>query len=110
MPTNPIDLNKIKNAKTESKTEGTSAEGADIISSDGKRSENEKSNLHNIKMCLFWIAGGLIVCMAIITAWHTLMPISCRWLSIEESSSLQKMFMTGVGAGLVGKFGNKLAP
>jgi hypothetical protein len=52
--------------------------------------------------------GILIVWIAFTVTYHLVMPISSRWLTTEEVASLEKMFVTGIGAALIGKFGNKL--
>lgn len=69
---------------------------------------NENKAFHIIKIILISIFGLYIIIMSAVVLFHLLAPLDCRWLSSDEVSSLEKMFVTGIGAALLGKFGNKI--
>jgi len=110
MAESPFDLDKVKNAKTESQKEEVSPQGKEILTPDLIRDEKQKGHIHNIKMICFYVIGFFVVYLAFVTVWHMSMPQQMRWLTRDESINLKGLFFTGVGAGILGKFGNKLAP
>jgi len=101
------DLSKLKTVKDE-KSKEVSDVATNILTPDKKRENTEKNHFHWLKICLIWMFGILIVWIAFTVTYHLVMPISSRWLTTEEVASLEKMFVTGIGAALIGKFGNKL--
>lgn len=100
-------LDELKKLNIEQEMEPSSI-GKDIISPDGKRNESEKSHFHKLKISLIWIFGFYLVAFSCVVVLHLILPPCYRWLTTDEVASLEKMFITGIGAGLVGKFGNKL--
>lgn len=100
-------LDDLKNIKPES-SKGVSDVAEDILTPDKEKDNREKNHFHWVKISLIWVFGVLISVISIIVVFHLISPLHWRWLSIEEVTSLEKMFITGIGAALIGKFGNKL--
>jgi hypothetical protein len=71
--------------------------------------KNENKVFHWVKIVLILIFGLFVVILSAVVLFHLLAPCNWRWLSETEVASLEKMFVTGIGAALLGKFGNKLA-
>nr|WP_314498683.1 hypothetical protein [uncultured Chryseobacterium sp.] len=71
--------------------------------------KREKRTFHNVKIILIYTFGLYVVLISGVVIWHMLVTKSARWLSPEEIAALEKMFVTGIGAALLGKFGNKIA-
>lgn len=69
----------------------------------------EDKTFHWVKILLIYVFGLYIIIMSGVVLFHLLAPLKWRWLSETEVASLEKMFVTGIGAALLGKFGNKLA-
>ena len=69
----------------------------------------EDKTFHWVKIVLICVFGLYVIVMSGVVLFHLLAPVKCRWLSEQEVTSLEKMFATGIGAALLGKFGNKLA-
>lgn len=70
---------------------------------------HENKTFHWVKIALIIIFGFYIVVLSAVVLFHLLAPVCWRWLSDGEVASLEKMFVTGIGAALLGKFGSKLA-
>ena len=103
-----FDLDKLKKITPPKDEESVSDSAKFIFSPDAKRDNTEKNHFHYLKLCLIWLFGLLIGWISFTVVYHLVMPPDWRWLTIEEVASLEKMFVTGVGAALIGKFGNKL--
>lgn len=100
-------LDELKNLNVEQEIE-PSLIGKEILTPDGKRNESEKIHFHKVKIILIWLFGGYLIAISFVVVFHLIFSPCYRWLSPDEVASLEKMFFTGIGAGLVGKFGNKL--
>lgn len=70
--------------------------------------KRENKFFHWVKVILISLFGLYVASASLVLVWHMLLPECLRWLSKEEVASLEKLFVTGIGAGLIGKFGNKL--
>lgn len=70
---------------------------------------NENKAFHIVKIVLISIFGLYVIILSGILLFHLLAPSNWRWLPQQEIASLEKMFVTGIGAALLGKFGNKIA-
>jgi Co/Zn/Cd efflux system component len=81
---------------------------SEILSPDSVRNENEKTHFHKLKIILIWIFGVFLIAVSFVVIFHLISPHCFRWLEETEVASLEKMFVTGIGAALIGKFGNKL--
>ncbi len=99
-------LDKLKDEKVDIKKVSTIA--SEILTPDKKRDESEKQHFHWLKICLIWFMGISFTAIAFVVVYHLITPESWRWLKVAEIANLEKMFVTGIGAALIGKFGNKL--
>lgn len=70
--------------------------------------KRENNYFHFVKIALILVFGICILAISITLVLHLILPNDYRWLCKEEVASLEKLFVTGIGAGLLGKFGNKL--
>jgi hypothetical protein len=102
-----INLDKLIGLKLEDDKE-VSTIASEILTPDKKRVESEKANFHWLKIILIWVFGAFLVAVSFVVIFHLLAPHCWRWLKEPEVASLEKMFVTGIGAALIGKFGNKL--
>lgn len=69
---------------------------------------HENKVIHWVKRWLIRIFGFYIFIISAVLLYHMLFPAKWRWLDKNEVASMEKLFFTGIGAGLLGKFGNKL--
>ena len=102
-----VDLGPLNALEIEASS-NISTVGSEILSPDSKRDESEKTHFHWLKIILIWVFGIFLIAVSFVVVFHLLAPQCLRWLEETEVASLEKMFVTGIGAALIGKFGNKL--
>lgn len=102
-----VNLDALNELRVENSCEVSSI-ASEILSPDGVRNESEKTHFHWLKIILIWVFGFFLITVSFVVIYHLLAPVWLRWLEEKEVASLEKMFVTGIGAALIGKFGNKL--
>jgi len=73
-----------------------------------KREETKRSILHTVFIIGIWVAFGLAVIFILVRVCHLILPISIRWLTIEDVAALDKsLFSIALGA-FLGKYINNI--